>query len=121
MKTISVFTYCTVPGLKSRFTRVFGFEDFKPPELVGIFHIFAKKGGFTVSEEASARLLSLFSGAYSRRDRYFGNGRFVRSIFEKIMQAQAMRLGTMDPAAITGEALSTITVDDVEGSREKAK
>jgi len=50
---------------------------------------------------------------YNNKDAYFGNGREVRNIFEKIIKNQNNRLvGNRD---LTKEELLTITEKDIKG------
>ncbi|MCK6555286.1 hypothetical protein L6Q96_12020, partial [Candidatus Binatia bacterium] len=64
--------------------------------------------GFTISADMSI----LFTVAYARRDRKFGNGRFVRNVFEEMCNRQAMRL-TSAGTQPTREALQTMKGPDV--------
>ena len=104
------------PGLKSRFNRFFNFEDYKPEEMLAIFKIFCTKGGFSTDKEAEDSLLLHFQEMYRDRDRNFGNGRAVRNLFETVIRAQAIRIGDMDPGAITDEALTLVTNDDIKNT-----
>jgi hypothetical protein len=48
---------------------------------------------------------------FERRDRSFGNGRFVRNLFERIVEKQANRIAETSP--LTDEILCTITKRDI--------
>ncbi len=102
------------PGLKSRFNRFFYFEDYKPEKMLAIFRLFCTDGGFRMEKEAEETLLVHFESLYQQRDRYFGNGRVVRNLFERIIRFQAVRIGDLAPDAITDEALITITANDAK-------
>jgi stage V sporulation protein K len=80
------------PGLKSRFSRYFHFEDYTPQELVLIFESFCNKHHYTLTEAASETLIIKFKELYDYRDKSFGNGRLVRNMFEKTIEKQANRL-----------------------------
>ncbi|EAZ94136.1 AAA family ATPase [Crocosphaera chwakensis] len=80
------------PGLKSRFSRYFYFEDYTPQELLAIFNIFCNQHRYTLTEAAKEVLLTRFKELYDHRDKSFGNGRLVRNIFEKSIEKQANRL-----------------------------
>lgn len=102
----------TNPGLKSRFTRYLDFEDFSPQELCRIVQLFAGKGQYGFSEDGLAALGVIFTAAHSQRGSGFGNGRFVRNLFEKTLQNQALRLAEMEQPA-TKDQLSTLLLDDL--------
>jgi SpoVK/Ycf46/Vps4 family AAA+-type ATPase len=99
------------PGLKSRFSRYFYFDHYTPDELVKIFHVFSDNVEFKLNEEASARLKDLITHFHNIRGKSFGNARFVRNIFDKIIQNQADRLAGMD--SLTSELLCEIIKDDI--------
>lgn len=99
------------PGLKSRFSRFFYFKDYTPDELMKIFSGFTGKGGFKLSETASAKLKALFEALYETRDRTFGNGRLARNLFEKIIERQANRIAKVAP--LTDEILSSLEMEDI--------
>lgn len=99
------------PGLKSRFSRYFYFNHYTPEELVKIFRIFADNVEFKLSEEAETKLKELISYFYDRRSKSFGNARFVRNVFDKIVQNQADRLSKI--TALTNELLCEVTAEDI--------
>ena len=102
----------TNPGLQSRFKRFFYFKDYSPSELMEIFHIFCKNGNFTIEDGGVSKLARYFEHVYSVRDENFGNARLVRNTFEDIVKAQAVRIA--DLGALTPQALTTLTLQDVE-------
>jgi stage V sporulation protein K len=94
------------PGLASRFNRTIEFEDYPPAELLDIFESITSDGGFVLSQDARSRAAELFASSYENRDQTFGNGRFVRNVFEKAQEQQANRICMLpDP---TEAELSTI-------------
>ncbi len=101
----------TNPGFKSRFNRYIDFTDYKPDELLSIFEGLCKKLDYKLTEDAKAKLTTIFTTAYNNRDKSFGNGRFVRNTFEKSMERQANRIASV--ADLTDEVLTTISVDDI--------
>ncbi len=103
------------PGLRSRFTKVFLFDDYTPAQLLEIFNVQAKEAGYEVADNASAFLAKLFDQMYRVRDASFGNGRDVRNVFEAAMANQANRLAVLPESDLTEEALLQITIDDVKG------
>ncbi len=104
------------PGLKSRFSRYFYFDHYKPEELIKIFDSFCKNAEFSVPDEARTRALALFGSLYEKRDRTFGNGRAVRNIFERIVERQANRIAGISP--LTDEILCTIAADDIPEEKD---
>lgn len=101
----------TNPGFKSRFNRYINFIDYKPDELIEIFEGLCKKLDYKIIDDAKNKLSTLFAAAYNGRDKSFGNGRFVRNIFEKVMERQANRIASV--AELTDEVLITITTEDI--------
>jgi len=83
------------PGLGSRFAQYIEFPDYLPEELLAIFHEFCNKGGYILSEDAEDALSEIFARAYENRENVFGNGRFVRNIFEASVRKQARRISCM--------------------------
>lgn len=80
------------PGLQSRFTRYIHFPDYSKDELVEIFNRNAEKYGITLSDETEKKLVHTISMAVKKKDRHFGNGRYVRNLFEKALENQANRI-----------------------------
>lgn len=103
----------TNPGFKSRFNRYISFPDFSPSEMVGMFENNCNKLDYHLTEEAKAKLMEIFENAYMTRDKSFGNGRFVRNIFEKSLEQQANRIAK--ESHLTKEILTTISEDDIIG------
>jgi SpoVK/Ycf46/Vps4 family AAA+-type ATPase len=99
------------PGLASRFPRRYQFDDFSPDELEAIFLRFAGDTGMNVTDSAIAKLRVYLRVAYDRRDKYFGNGRLVRNLFERALEAQANRLASYPE--LTQSLLSTIEETDL--------
>ena len=99
------------PGLKSRFSRYFYFDHYAPEDLIKIFNIFADNVEFKLSSEAEIKLKDLITFFYNQRNRSFGNARFVRNVFDKIVQNQADRLAKI--TALTNELLCEITEEDI--------
>jgi SpoVK/Ycf46/Vps4 family AAA+-type ATPase len=83
------------PGVASRFPTTISFADYSPEELWGIFRLYADRAGFSLLdgvEDAFRRLVP------DPRPDAFGNGRFVRNVFEEAVTRQALRITAMtDP------------------------
>lgn len=77
------------PGLHSRFPTTLAFEDYDDNALWAIFRLVASEAGFTLMwgvEDAVRRLIP------SPRPQNFGNGRFMRNVFEEATALQAVRI-----------------------------
>lgn len=105
------------PGLRSRFTKKLLFEDYTPEQMVRIFAKLCSDEEYSFDAGAEAKLLSLFRIVYSRRDKTFGNARFVRNCFEKTTVNLANRV--VNTGAKSRSALMTITEVDVPGTKEE--
>jgi hypothetical protein len=104
------------PGLQSRFSRYFYFDHYSPKELLAIFDIFADNSSFTLTQGARRELLRLITTFHRRRDRSFGNGRFIRNLFERIVEKQANRISGVTP--LTDKVLCSITKHDIPRMEE---
>jgi SpoVK/Ycf46/Vps4 family AAA+-type ATPase len=103
------------PGLKSRFTQYFHFDDYLPEELYSIAQYSAKQKQVNFSAEADAYLKEQLTEAYRKRDENFGNARFVNAVVDEAKQDMGLRLMKHpDLKSLTNEELSTITLDDLQ-------
>lgn len=99
------------PGLQSRFNRYIDFPDYSSSELYDIFMLSVKKNEYTLTEEADTKLKGVLDKAVAEKDSNFGNGRFVRNLFEKTIQHQANRIAQQQD--INNEMLSQIVESDI--------
>ena len=100
------------PGLASRFSSHFHFEDYRPVELGLIFQHLCDKNHFRVPGTTQAKLLLGLAWLYEHRDERFGNGRLVRNIFERAMRRLANRIANVVP--ITPELLTVLEPEDID-------
>ena len=100
------------PGLKSRFTRYIEFPDYNEKELTKIFSSLVKSNQFTCSTSVLRRFELKMKALLKRKDITLGNGRFVRTCFEKILERQSIRIGEIDSPS--EEQLKVITLEDLE-------
>lgn len=100
------------PGLQSRFNRYIQFDDYTAEDLLDIFKLSMRKSNYRIKREAFERLKAYFENAVAHKDKNFGNGRFVRNTFERVVQNQADRLAHQ--MTITSDDLSIIALDDIE-------
>ena len=101
----------TNPGFKSRINRYIDFKDYSAEEMLGIFKLFLKQSQYNLSQEAETVTRGIFEHAYSKRDKSFGNGRFVRNVFEKCLEKQANRLAKL--GNIDRKVLMKIEAEDI--------
>jgi SpoVK/Ycf46/Vps4 family AAA+-type ATPase len=99
------------PGLKSRFTNYYTFDDYTPRQLLEIALVITAKNSYKLDEGAWQLLLDICTELYGKRDKNFGNARMVRNILYKAISNQEERILTLyNPDT---EDLSTIIYDDV--------
>ena len=99
------------PGLRSRFNRYVHFDDYTEEELFQIFILQAQKYDYHLDDEAKGTLRSLLHDKVENRQKDFGNARYVRNLFESVIENQAVRLSSNKE---TGkESLAIITKADI--------
>ena len=99
------------PGLASRFARRVRFPDYTDAELSAIFRSMAASTVIDLAPGVEERVATLL--ASTPRGPGFGNGRFVRTVFERALGRQALRLtgaGNTDPDPA---ALSLLLPEDL--------
>jgi len=101
----------TNPGFKSRFNRYIDFSDYTPEELLAIYNSMSLKLDFVLTDKAKLKLEQVLKDAYTNRDETFGNGRYVRNLFEKSMEMQANRIASI--GKLTKDLLRTIEEIDI--------
>lgn len=100
------------PGLQSRFNRYIQFDDYSADELCEILKSNLKKSRYQIKRDAYEYARGYIEQKLMMRDEKFGNARFVRNMFEKIVQNQADRLARME--SINNEDLRIIVLEDVQ-------
>lgn len=104
------------PGLKSRFTHTFNFDDYTPEQLVQIFKLFASKEEYELDSSAEEFLLKQISEIYKSRDEYFGNARLIRKIFAETKIQLSKRYQAVSESERTNFPLNIIKIEDVRNS-----
>lgn len=99
------------PGLDSRFGQTIEFPSYDREELVRIFEGLADSAGFLIAPGAREAARRNLEQAWSARDERFGNGRYVRRLFEVALRRQADRLA--GEAELSAEQLTTTQEADV--------
>ncbi len=103
------------PGLRSRFKLTFEFQDYLPQELCDIAEYASEEKEITLSEDATSLLNELITDAYRRRDRTFGNARFVYDLVDKAKIQLGLRLMEQpNVRQFQHDSLMTVTRQDVE-------
>ncbi|HOI30061.1 MAG TPA: AAA family ATPase [Melioribacteraceae bacterium] len=102
------------PGLKSRFTHTFTFEDYLPEEMVQIFNLYLKKDEYILTSEAEELLKKEFVKLYRNRDKSFGNARLVKNILNEAKLNLSKRVVTLPDKERTKEILNTINEEDIK-------
>ncbi len=103
------------PGLKSRFRLNFEFPDYLPQELSQIADYACTQKGVELTPAAKAKIDELIVEAYRRRDRTFGNARFVFDLIEKSKINLGLRvMGMESPRSLDKKFLGIVELEDVE-------
>jgi SpoVK/Ycf46/Vps4 family AAA+-type ATPase len=101
------------PGLKSRFTDYIHLDDNTADELFAIYKNMAEQNSYSLSGSAEARGKEAINEIYRNRDKFFANGREMRTLFEKTERRQASRVDSLPEEEQTKEAYLVITEDDI--------
>lgn len=80
------------PGMKSRFGRFFNFDDYNHNELLQIFELFCKKEAYVLSDDARIKIANYIVKTAPIGEKGFGNGRYMRNIFEDTILKQSQRI-----------------------------
>lgn len=101
------------PGLQSRFNRYIHFNDYTADELYQMFtKLYLKKNQYTITDDAADYLHQRLIYAVAHKDKNFGNARYVRNVFEKVIQEQANRISKN--TANSRRDLTEITIEDIK-------
>ena len=76
-----------------------------------IFELNMQKYDYHFGEGTKEALQQYFADEVVHKDSNFGNGRFVRNTFEKVLERQANRLA--NESDLTAEQLSAIEIQDL--------
>ena len=102
----------TNPGLQSRFNRYINFPDYSADELYKIFEMYVRKNEYVMTVEAGKYLRRQLEYVVENKDKNFGNARYVRNVFEKVIQVQANRLSKTSNAS--ERDLAEILLEDMK-------
>ena len=104
------------PGLRSRIAFHVHFDDYDTDELYQILQLFAKDQKMELAPEVESKLKGFFDCARTYAD--FGNGRFVRNLFEQAQMRQAGRIVSTNYSKLSRSYISTLVADDFEMPKE---
>ncbi|MGW7383683.1 AAA family ATPase [Streptomyces sp. NPDC054794] len=101
------------PGLSSRFTTRVDFPSYRPLELTSIGEVLAAENGDVWDEEALDELRSIAGHVVDQGwiDE-LGNGRFLRTLYEKSCAYRDLRLSAY-PGALSRDDLATLRLPDL--------
>ena len=97
------------PGLMSRFSNILTFRDYSLEELTEILRSLCRNFRYVMTPDAEARAIQAIQEGMKEEN--FSNGRFVRNLFEQIINFQARRV--MELQDTSEEALTALTEEDV--------
>ena len=97
------------PGLQSRFNRFVQFDDYAADQLAEVFLHFCAEGGYRLNDMAFESLVDLFQKLRDCSDESFGNAREARSVFEKALDAHALRCADDEDAELDLLTLPDLT------------
>ena len=101
------------PGLASRFSVRISFPSYTPGELAQIMTVIAEQAGDSFDPDALPVLEQIFRDACDRgRIDELGNGRYVRSLFERACAARDLRVADLGETASAAD-LTTVTAADI--------
>ena len=102
------------PGFASRIQFNINFPDYSNEELLSIFSDLCKKEHYKLSNTCKQLLIDNFNNA--RNIESFGNGRYVRNLFEKIKFEQADRI-----IKTNSKSINAIIKSDIENVLKNLK
>ena len=98
------------PGLRSRIAFHVNFDDYDKDDLFGILNLMAEKNDIILDRDVRARFDEITSKAMQSKD--FGNGRFVRNLFEQAIMTQATRVMDKPLESISDSDLTVLKACD---------
>ena len=99
-------------GFRSRISYILEFEDYSSEELMKIFEKMIDDEKYIVSDEIKNYVKDIFDKKSSDKD--FGNGRFVRKVFEDAKLNMDLRLANLKKDKYSKEELKTFLRSDFE-------
>jgi SpoVK/Ycf46/Vps4 family AAA+-type ATPase len=107
------------PGLASRFSTRITFPSYGPAELSRIAEVIAAQAGDSFAPDAIPVLRSIFTQVCEQgRIDEQGNGRFVRSLFERACAGRDLRIARQGEAATAADLTTVLAADVLTGYRQ---
>jgi hypothetical protein len=103
------------PGVASRFPKTIEFEDYDDDELWQIFQLITSQAGYHLADGVEAAVRRIYPRP---RPATFGNGRFVRNLFEEATMLQAQRIVALPSP--THDDIRTLMAQDVPAMTPQA-
>ena len=100
------------PGLRSRIAFHVDFDDYNEDELMDILSLIASNAGVSLATDVDSKVRVIVRQALQLKD--FGNGRFMRNMFERARMAQASRIMNMEEGEVDDESVNTLIAEDFE-------
>ncbi len=99
-------------GLRSRIAFHVHFPDYDTEELMGILDLILTGRQYAITPAAREKSAEIFRQVYRKKD--YGNGRFVRNLFEQAVKRQAVRISQKEEREITREMLFELDEPDFD-------
>lgn len=99
------------PGMNSRIKFNIEFDDYTADELCEITKLMLDNKQMSITNSAMEKLKGIYENA--RKDKSFGNGRFVRKMIEDAEMNLAERMLKVDETKLTAEMITTIEEADI--------
>ena len=100
------------PGLRSRIAFNVNFDDYNADELVRILHLMAGEKDICLNDGVDDRVRAIIDREMGKKD--FGNGRFVRNLFERALMKQSSRIVAIPENELSVDTLKTLNVEDFD-------
>ena len=104
------------PGLRSRIAFNVNFDDYNIEELVQILHMMADSKDIVLNDGVDERIRAIIDREIGKKD--FGNGRFVRNMFERALMKQSSRIVGLPEKELSVDALKTLNVEDFDNPED---
>jgi len=102
------------PGLRSRFKHYFEFKDYTPQELLEIAELASQEKEIEFAPNAQLILDEIITDEYRKRDKSFGNARYVHDLLDKAKINLGLRImARKNPDKLSTTELKKITLKDM--------
>ena len=96
------------PGLRSRIAFTVQFDDYNTDQLISILRLFTQKTGYQLEQDSLKKVREIVEQA--KQEKHFGNGRYIRNLFEKAVMNQSTRL--LSESGNSKETINTLKAQD---------